>query len=285
MNLIKVYSRLEGEGFLAIVDEARKCGLKAVGHIPESVSLQQATGGGLDSSEHFFGFEKAIGELLGEKVTYFYNGMGSQAGFLEQIGQVNQEELEDLYKQVADSGMTVCPTVITFKVGTGIKDFQAGNFPRQEYISPMVMGVWSSMWGQQDNLPDYIWQNWAQMVKGLSQAGVPLLVGTDLMIPGIFPGFSVHEEMVLWQQAGIPPLDVLRSATLIPAQFLGLADRLGSVKEGKTASLLLVRGNPLDDVRNAQQIEGVFLRGQYFNRKMLSSLLEEAKEAAQPAES
>ena len=131
VNLIKVYSRLEGEGFLAIVDEARKCGLKAVGHIPESVSPQQATGGGLDSSEHFFGFEKAIGELLGEKVTYFYNGMGSQAGFLEQIGQVNQEELEDLYKQVADSGMTVCPTVITFKVGTGIKDFQAGNFPRQ----------------------------------------------------------------------------------------------------------------------------------------------------------
>jgi imidazolonepropionase-like amidohydrolase len=145
-----------------------------------------------------------------------------------------------------------------------------------------VLGMWASMWAQQEPLPDFIWQNWAQMVKGLYQAGVPLMVGTDLMLPGIFPGYSVHEEMALWQKVGIPPADVLRSATLTPAQFVGLGDRLGSVSEGKTASLVLVRGNPLEDVRNAQQIEGVFLRGQYFDRNDLARLLEEAKQAALP---
>ena len=110
--------------------------------------------------------------------------------------------------------------------------------------------------------------------------GIPLMVGTDLMLPGIIPGYSVHEEMAIWQEAGIPPADVLRSATIVPAQFMGLGDRLGSIRQGKTASMVLVRGNPLEDVRNAQQIEDVFLRGQYFSRKDLDRLLDEAKELA-----
>jgi len=133
-------------------------------------------------------------------------------------------------------------------------------------------------------LPDYIWQNWARMVNGLNRAGVPLMVGTDLMVPGILPGYSVHEEMLIWQEAGIPAADVLRSATLVPAQFMNLGDRLGSIVEGKTASMVLVRANPLQDIRNAQQIEAVFLRGKYFSRSDLDRLLDEARELArQPA--
>jgi len=73
------------------------------------------------------------------------------------------------------------------------------------------------------------------------------------------------------------------SATLVPARFMGLGDRLGSVGEGKTASLALVRANPLEDVRNAEQIEGVFLRGRYFGRDDLGQLLAEASALAHPA--
>ena len=109
------------------------------------------------------------------------------------------------------------------------------------------------------------------------------MVGTDLMLPGILPGYSVHEEMAIWQEAGIPPADVLRSATIVPAKFMGLGDRLGSVSVGKTASVILLRANPLDNIRNAQQIESLFLRGQYFSREDLDRLLLEARGlAAQP---
>jgi imidazolonepropionase-like amidohydrolase len=86
--------------------------------------------------------------------------------------------------------------------------------------------------------------------------------------------------MAIWQEAGIPPADVLRGASLVPAQFMGLGDRLGSISEGKTASMVLIRANPLEDIRNAKQIEGVFLRGQYFSRKDLDRLLSEAKDLA-----
>jgi len=109
---------------------------------------------------------------------------------------------------------------------------------------------------------------------------VPLMVGTDLLFPGVFPGYAVHEEMAIWQDAGIAPPEILRSATLVPAKFMGLGARLGSVSEGMMASMVLVRANPLEDVRNAGQIEGVFKRGQYFDRVDLDRLLEEAKTLA-----
>jgi imidazolonepropionase-like amidohydrolase len=72
----------------------------------------------------------------------------------------------------------------------------------------------------------------------------------------------------------------LRSATLTPIRFMGLEDRLGSIRVGKSASMVLVHANPLEDIRNAQQIESVFLRGKYFSRADLNRLLEEAKELA-----
>jgi imidazolonepropionase-like amidohydrolase len=86
--------------------------------------------------------------------------------------------------------------------------------------------------------------------------------------------------MMIWQEAGIPPVDILRSATLTPARFMDLEDRLGTIGEGKTASLVLLRANPLEDISNAQQIESVFLRGRYFSRQDLDQLLDEAKELA-----
>lgn len=86
---------------------------------------------------------------------------------------------------------------------------------------------------------------------------------------------------MIWQEAGIPPADILRSATFVPAQFMDLEDRLGSISVGKTASMVLVRANPLEDISNAQQIESVFLRGQYLSREDLDRLLNEAKDLAQ----
>ena len=86
-----------------------------------------------------------------------------------------------------------------------------------------------------------------------------------------------REEMAIWQGAGIPAADVLRSATLVPAQFMGLGDRLGSISEGETASMVLVRAGSSGRMSGThEQIEGVFLRGHYFSRDDLDRLLAEA---------
>jgi imidazolonepropionase-like amidohydrolase len=283
VDMIKTYGRLDREVFMAILEEAKGFGLKVLAHLSESVYIEDAAAAGLGSSEHFNGFEKVIAKLLGEPVTLSFKGLASQAGYFQRLGEINPQELQDVYQRIRASGMTICPTIVTFKTLTDIDPFLKGNFPRGEFISPRVLDLWKSLWTQQSNLPDFLWRNWAQMVRDLNKAGVPLMIGTDLMLPGIIPGYSVHEEMAIWQEAGIPPAEVLRSATITPTQFMGLGDRLGSVREGKAASMLLVRANPLEDVRNAQQIEGVFQRGTYFSRKDLERLLAEAKDFAQAA--
>jgi imidazolonepropionase-like amidohydrolase len=284
VDMLKVYNLLDKDVFLAIVDEARKIGLKVAGDLPEAVYIEDAALAGMHSSEHYHGFEKVVARLLGEPVTLHFAGVASQTGYLLRLGEVDPGALHDFYRRVRASGMTVDPTIVTSKNWPNVDAFDPRSLPWGEYISQNLLAIWKSQWAGQSEFPDPVWQNWAQMVKGMNEAGVPLMVGTDLMVPGICPGYAVHEEMAIWQEAGIPAADVLRSATLVPAQFMGLGERLGSISEGKSASMVLVRANPLDDIRNAQQIEGVFLRGRYFSRDDLDRLLAEARALArQPA--
>jgi imidazolonepropionase-like amidohydrolase len=281
VDMIKVYSTLDRDVFLTIMDEAQKHGLKVVGHVPDSIDIEEAADAGLDSMEHWFGFEKVIARLLGEPVKLAFSGMGSQADYLTHLDEVDPSALQDVYQRLRDSGLTVVPTVVTFRNYPDLDTLDFGTIEGYEYLSPAVIAYWKAQMAGQDKMDQGVWQNWAEIVRGLNQAGVPLMVGTDLMVPGIIPGIAIHTEMLIWQEVGIPAVDILRSATLIPAQFMGLGHRLGSIDEGKTASMVLVQGNPLDDIRNARKIEGVFLRGKYFNRQDLDSLLSEAKDLAQ----
>jgi imidazolonepropionase-like amidohydrolase len=282
-DMIKVYSALDRDVYLAIMDEAEKQGIKVVGHVPDTVYLEDAVTAGQSSIEHWFGFQKVIANLLGEPLDLNHGWMSSGADYLIRIGEVDPQALHDFYQRLEKSGVIIVPTVVTFRNLPDVDNLELQNLPHEEYISTDLFSMWKAQWAGQTEMPDAMWQSWAQMVKQMNEAGIPVMVGTDLMCPGLVPGYSVHEEMLIWQEAGIPPADILRSATLVPAQFMELGDRLGSISEGKTASMILVRANPLEDIRNAQQIESVFLRGQYFSRADLDRLLDEAKELAQPA--
>ena len=109
-------------------------------------------------------------------------------------------------------------------------------------------------------------------VKNLVNAyrdGVTLVVGTDAGNIGTFHGSSVHREMELWQDAGIPPAVILKAATSNAAQLLGAGDRLGKVAKGYDASLLIVDGNPLEDIRGTRRISDVLFKGERVRRSDL----------------
>lgn len=105
MDEIKVDARLNKNVFLAILDEARKAGLKVVGHVPDLISIEDAAAAGMKCSEHFFGFEKVIVTLLGGQAQRTFAGMGSEADYLLRLSEVDPGEMEAVYKRLRASGL------------------------------------------------------------------------------------------------------------------------------------------------------------------------------------
>jgi imidazolonepropionase-like amidohydrolase len=114
----------------------------------------------------------------------------------------------------------------------------------------------------------------ASLAVLLHKAGVRLLAGTDAVTDYCLPGFALHDELALLVKAGLSPGEALRTATLNPAEFLGLEKDLGSIDIGKRADLVMLQRNPLNDIHNTTSIWGVIRAGQYFNRAELDRMLE-----------
>jgi imidazolonepropionase-like amidohydrolase len=119
------------------------------------------------------------------------------------------------------------------------------------------------------------------MTLAMFRAGVPFMAGTDTAAGvHIFPGFSLHQELVLFQRAGLTPMQALQTATLNPAKFMGRTADLGTVEKGKLADLVLLDADPLKDIANTQKIRGVVLAGRYFDRPALDRMLRDVEKAA-----
>jgi imidazolonepropionase-like amidohydrolase len=112
-----------------------------------------------------------------------------------------------------------------------------------------------------------------ELVKAFVAAGIPVLTGTDAPVPGLVPGFSLHDEFELLVSAGMSTQQVLESTSRLPAEWLGtIADR-GTVETGKRADLVLLDANPLDDIANTRRIAAVILNGRYVPRAELDKRL------------
>jgi imidazolonepropionase-like amidohydrolase len=121
------------------------------------------------------------------------------------------------------------------------------------------------------------WPVARQIVAIMHRAGVPILTGTDAPMPGVYPGFSLHDEMAMLVVSGLSPREALRSATFLPAQFLGIAAISGSIARGKRADLVLLDADPTRDIRNSQRIRAVILDGRLLQRADLDALLDKHK--------
>jgi len=122
------------------------------------------------------------------------------------------------------------------------------------------------------------------MMGDMYRAGVPFLAGTDTA-PGIYvmPGFSLHDELANFVEAGFTPMEALATATSNPAVFFGMKDE-GAVSQGNVADLVLLRANPLDDIRNTQKIAAVAANGRFFDRAALDRMLAQVSAAAKKKE-
>jgi imidazolonepropionase-like amidohydrolase len=123
---------------------------------------------------------------------------------------------------------------------------------------------WATIMSTFRDLSVLIRKNQVQILAGTDQSGY-------LESKGALPGQSLHDEMALLVDAGFTSGEALRSATSNPADYLGLGSA-GTVEDGKSADLVLLDGNPLQDINNTKRIAIVIREGHVYNRTAFADL-------------
>ncbi|QLB53028.1 hypothetical protein FFV08_10770 [Streptococcus sanguinis] len=108
------------------------------------------------------------------------------------------------------------------------------------------------------------------ILKKMSDSGVKLLMGTDTPNPSIVPGFSLHDEMVYWEEIGIDRVDILKTVTFFNSNLI--SDNIGKIQVGMKADLLLLNQNPLDSMENIKDIKCVIVEGKFVDQVNLKDL-------------
>jgi len=111
------------------------------------------------------------------------------------------------------------------------------------------------------------------MVKTLHETGVRLLLGTDTGNRFVLPGFDIHSELEYLVMAGLSPYEALKIGTINPAEYLDKLAKVGTVEEGKITDLILVKENPLENLKTIRQPIGVMARGRWIPDKEIQELL------------
>jgi imidazolonepropionase-like amidohydrolase len=241
---------------------------------------------GMKSFEHLIGIFEGSSPIEDE----FLKGEKTETRFL---ANYNSERAEKLAAILARNQTWQCPTLVWEHGGNllDVTDFSKDDRAR------FVPASWKS--GTWKRFTDEIKLSYAtddlatrknfldkelEVVHLLHAKGVPFLAGTDTP-PGvyIFPGFSLHEELQRFVASGFTPLEALQTATLNPAQFLGLEDKLGTIEKDKIADLVLLHANPLADIANTQKIAAVISNGRYFSSDELKKLLQKVEAVANRA--
>lgn len=110
-----------------------------------------------------------------------------------------------------------------------------------------------------------------QDVGELHRLGAPVVLGTDVGNPMVFPGFTAHQELLHLVEAGLSPMEAIQAASLNAARLLGRADEFGTIEVGKRADMVILGSDPLADIRNSRTIEAVIARGRLIDRGALLS--------------
>jgi imidazolonepropionase-like amidohydrolase len=264
VDLIKVHNFTPRDVFFGIVDEARRQQLPVAGHVPLKVTIQEGIDAGMVTIEH-----------MSEDGRVWKACSGG--------AQYRPDACRSFFEMLARRRVWQTPTLVALSelavIGTPAsaisrdhlvyanKDFLEFHAANQSFFlkRPEIVGIL---------------KNLAEVAKvatrDMAAAGVGILSGCDAMIAG----FCVHDELATMVRAGMTPLAALQTATVNPARYLGREMTIGTIAPGRSADLVLLDANPLEDMGNVRRIRAVITAGRFLDRSALDQLLAQARAAA-----
>ncbi len=258
IRTVKIYAGTARPVGRAIIEEAHRRGLFVTAHLG-SYTAQEAVADGIDGLEHIWSvFNYVIPQEMSKEPGY--------RGRLD----LHNPVCESLVAELAKRKTYVDPTLAVFRNMILLPDVPSvRDHPDNQLVPERLRKFWP-IYLQRSGCPQggpledrqREFSKYQELTGMLHRVGVPLLVGTDSPEPQVPPGLSMHQELEMLVESGVPPAAALRAATLTNATALGEYTRLGSVSEGKLGDILLLSANPLEDIRNTRKIELVLRGGQ-----------------------
>ena len=274
-DLLKVWEGLSPESYAALTTTARKLKIPIGGHVTASVGLERALEAGQSSIEHLDGYLQAA---VSKASPVPPSGSQLVLGPVQKF--VDEGQMKVLAERTRKAGVFNTPTLTLFKVVVSEDPVETFlSWPEMKYISAGLRAQFAAQKTGTYEIPAPAAERKRYlelrntMVKALSDAGAGLLVGPDSPQMFLVPGFATHREIQSLVDAGLTPYQALAAATRAPAEYLGKQKEFGTVEIGKRADLLLVDGNPLQEVANARKRAGVVLRGQWLPAADLDAML------------
>ena len=274
---LKVYNRLSRPAYARVSREARRTGLRLVGHLPKAVSLAEALEAGQTSFEHAHLFPRHCFAGAADWRSGGLDSLPPASVARAMVDRYDQAACARAFAAMKASGAWFVPTHVTREEDARAADPEFVNDSRLAWLDPL------SRWAFRDDLSstrsaypgaegeralrDYF-EHGLKLTGAAYRAGVPVLVGTDTAIGG----FRYHDEMAHLVRAGLTPAGVLRAATIDAARYAGQERRFGSVAPGKQADLVLLSANPLENIANTRKLDKVILAGRIYDRTALDAL-------------
>jgi imidazolonepropionase-like amidohydrolase/ABC-type multidrug transport system permease subunit len=241
------FNHLDSGVFKAIVDGGRQNMLPVVSHTGDAQDVAEAVGAHVDGIEHG-SFRDAIPEatfVRMKELGIAYDPTLTVVDAMRALVKGDESVLErSLLQQTAPPELLQATKKMLGSAGLSAMRAAYGSFP-----ASMAMGEKNLLAAQ--------------------QAGVTLVAGTDAGNPLVFHGPGIHREMQLWVAAGVAPAVALQAATFNNARLLRAENRIGLIRKGYEASLLLIDGNPLQDISATEHISMVLFKGERVDRSEL----------------
>ena len=284
-DFLKLHPGIPRTSYDSIVAAARAVGITFAGHISEGVGLEHTLASRQSTIDHLDGYlEASIPEVVRARVT------ADDASLADMVNAVDASRFAVLAADTRKAGTWNVPTAFLWE------SFFSPESPEDmakrtemKYAPPQWVSGWSNQkrnrmqQDQQSGVSPEIASRYLSLrrilLKTLADSGARLLMGTDS--PQMFnvPGFALHHEIELMQEAGLTPYQVLESGTRNVAEYaasdLKLDGKFGTVTVGNRADLLLLDANPLTDVRNVARRAGVMVRGRWLPAAELDRMLAE----------
>ena len=242
-SAIKVYFRLPLALIRVAVETAHARGLPVTSHL-EIVDASDAIRAGVDGVEHATSFGTALLPLReAEKYrqAVLADNNARREGRYEVWSKIdlNSSRASGLFKLIVDRGTIVSPTLAVFERQAGDKDTKEVHVRGFKQMEAFV---------------------------GLAfRAGAHVVVGSHSDVPHAKRGWAYQRELELLVESGLTPMQALVAGTMENAQFFHVADRLGSIETGKLADLVLVEGNPSQNISDMRNVKRVMLNGNWIN--------------------